>query len=83
MKKITLLILMMFAFSFTYAQVEVNENFDAGTPAGWTDTYANNATDACAGNTERDNLYNFSSTGNLTTVNYAGASNGTDLTIAF
>ncbi len=65
------------------AQVLVNEDFDAGTPAGWTDSYSNTSTQTCAGNSERDNLYSSSTTGDLTSPNYIGASNGTDLTVSF
>ena len=82
MKKITLLF-SLFCFTFTFAQVGISENFDSGTPAGWTDTYTNSAVDACMGNTERDNLYSFSTTGNLTSPNLVAASNGTDLDISF
>lgn len=82
MKKITFLI---FAFisTFTFAQVGISENFDSGTPAGWTDSYANTTTSPCAGNSERDNLWSSSTTGNLTSPNQVGASNGTDLTVSF
>ena len=61
----------------------ISENFDAGTPAGWTDTYSNTSTNACAGNSERDNLWSSSATGNLTSPNQIGASNETDLTVSF
>lgn len=83
MKKITFLIFMMFSVVLTFAQVGISENFDSGTPAGWTDSYANTATDACMGNSERDNLWSFSDTGNLTSPNQVALSNGTDLTISF
>ncbi len=84
MKKITLLITFIFAFSWLgNAQVLVSEDFDSGTPAGWTDSYANTSTVACSGNSERDNLWSFSSTGDLTSPNYAAGSNGTDLTVSF
>ncbi|TXE17452.1 T9SS type A sorting domain-containing protein [Psychroserpens burtonensis] len=82
MKKITLL-LTLFVLSLTHAQVGISEDFNAGTPDGWTDTYQNNATDACEGNTERGNLYASSNSGNLTSPNFAAGSNGTDLTISF
>lgn len=82
MKKITLLFTFLIS-TFAFSQVGVSENFDGGTPAGWTDSYANTATAACAGNSERDNLYNFSTSGNITSPNQVGASNGTDLTISF
>lgn len=81
MKKITFLFLLF--SSFIYAQVSVNENFDSGTPTGWTDSYSNTTIQTCAGNSERDNLWSSSTTGNLTSPNQAAASNGTDLTISF
>ena len=82
MKKITLLIFLTLT-SFTFAQVAFDENFDSGTPAGWTDTYSNTSSASCAGNSERDNLWSSSNTGNLTSPNFVGASNATDLVISF
>jgi hypothetical protein len=82
MKKITLLFFSIMA-AWSYGQVGINENFDSGTPAGWTDSYSNSPNGACVGNSERDNLWSFSATGNLTTPNLTAASNGTDLTISF
>lgn len=63
-------------------QVSIIESFDSGTPAGWTDSYLNTTTQACAGNSERDNLYSGSSTGNMTSPNQVAASNGTDITFS-
>ena len=83
MKKITLLFAMLMFSIAGFSQVVISENFDAGTPAGWTDTYGNTATNSCAGSSERDNLYSGSSTGNMTSPNQVGASNGTDLTVDF
>lgn len=83
MKKITLLIFMMFSVVLTFAQVGISENFDSGTPAGWTDDYSNSSSGACAGNSERVNIWSSNTTGNLTTPNQVGASNGTDLTVSF
>lgn len=86
MKKITfsLFILCCFAFSWQgMAQVNINEDFDSGTPTGWTDSYGNTSSAACSGNSERDNLWSSSTTGNLTTPNLVGASNATDLNISF
>jgi hypothetical protein len=82
MKKITLLFFSIMA-AWSYGQVGINENFDSGTPAGWTDSYSNSPNGACVGNSERDNLWSVSATGNLTTPNLTAASNGTDLTISF
>jgi hypothetical protein len=83
MKKITLLFTMLFSASLAFAQVGINENFDSGTPAGWTDTYANTTTQSCAGGSERDNIYGSDATGNLTSPNQVGLSNGTDLSLSF
>jgi len=83
MKKITLLIFMMFSLTLTFAQVGISENFDSGTPAGWTDDYSNSPNGACAGNSERGNIWSSNTTGNLTTPNQVGLSNGTDLTLSF
>ena len=63
-------------------QVSIIESFDSGTPAGWTDSYLNTTTQACAGNSERDNLWSGSSTGNMTSPNQVAASNGTDITFS-
>ena len=83
MKKITLFFLMLLSACFTFAQVVISENFDSGTPTGWTDSYGNTSTTACAGNSERDNIWSSSTTGNLTSPNQVGLSNGTDLSVAF
>lgn len=83
MKKITLLCAILLCSMAGFSQVVISENFDTGTPVGWTGTYANTATNSCAGNSERDNIYSTSATGNITTSNQAGASNATDLTISF
>jgi len=82
MKKITLLLVMLIT-TFSFSQVGINENFDAGTPAGWTDSYTNTTTTPCSGSSERDNLWGSSTTGNLTSLNQVGASNATDLTVNF
>jgi len=83
MKKITLLCVMLLFSIAGMSQVLISENFDAGTPAGWTDTYGNTTTLPCSVASERDNLYSFSTSGNLTSPNQVGASNNTDLTINF
>ncbi|AEH02797.1 T9SS type A sorting domain-containing protein [Lacinutrix sp. 5H-3-7-4] len=83
MKKITLFTLLMFSVSLAFAQVGFSEDFDSGTPAGWTDSYANTGSETCSGSSERDNLYSGSASGNLTSPNYVGQSNGTDLTVSF
>ena len=84
MRKITLLFLFMLSASLAFAQVGISENFDSGTPAGWTDTYSNVSTQSCdAGFSERENLYASNTTGNMTSPNQVGLSNGTDLTLSF
>ena len=83
MKKITIaIVLLLLSTSFLQAQVYIIENFDAGTPAAWTDTYANTTTAPCSIQSERDNLWSSSTTGNMTTNNYVGISNGTDLSFS-
>lgn len=82
MKKITFFVV-LFCFSFSFSQVAINENFNSGTPTGWTDTYSNTSDVACEGSSERVNIYSSNATGNLTTPNQVGASNATDLTISF
>lgn len=83
MKKITLLLFTMLTSTFMFSQVGISSDFDLGTPVGWTDTYGNTSTAACSGNSERANLYSYSTSGNLTTPNQVGVSNGTDLEISF
>lgn len=82
MKKITLMIVCLLGY-MSYGQVNINENFDSGTPTDWTGTYSNTAESACAGNSERDNIYATDATGNLTSPNIVMGSNGTDLNISF
>ncbi|MCF1192640.1 T9SS type A sorting domain-containing protein [Mangrovimonas sp. AS39] len=86
MKKITF---WLFAFIFCTmtwqmnAQVFVNENFDSGTPSGWSTSYTNTSTQACSGNSQRRNLYSWSTSADLTSPNYVGVSNETDLGFSF
>ncbi len=82
MKKITILFSLV-CFSFSFAQVAINEDFNSGTPSGWTDNYSNTATVACEGSSERVNIYSSIPSANLTSPNQVGASNGTDLSISF
>ncbi|SHE76617.1 Por secretion system C-terminal sorting domain-containing protein [Psychroflexus salarius] len=84
MKRITFLFAFLLAISWQgQGQILVSENFDSGTPTDWSGSYGNTVTASCAGNSERDNIYSFSDTGNLTSPNYVGGSNGTDLVISF
>ncbi|QXP58244.1 T9SS type A sorting domain-containing protein [Olleya sp. HaHaR_3_96] len=85
MRKITLLFLTMLSTALTFAQVGIIENFDATTslPTGWTASYSGTASAACEGNSQRVNIYSTLPTGNLTTPNQVGLSNGTDLSLSF
>jgi hypothetical protein len=88
MKKFTLLVTMLLGFlTVSNAQIGVSEGFNASTtvPAGWANpnTYFVSATQACSGNSIRKNLYDSATTAVLTTPNYVGASNGTDVTFSF
>lgn len=82
MKKITFLFSLL-CFSVSFSQVAIDEDFNSGTPAGWTDTYSNTTTVACEGSSERVNIYGSNTTAYLTTTNQVAASNGTDLDISF
>lgn len=82
MKKNLLVFLSVFVTSYAFSQVSIIESFDSGTPTGWTDSYANTTSQVCAGNSERDNLYSGSSTGNMTSPNQVASSNGTDITFS-
>jgi len=83
MKKITLSMLLMFIGLVTYGQINIYETFDNGIPGDWDSTFAATSTEACSGQSIRDNLYSYSNTGNLTTSNIVGQSNATDLNISF
>ena len=88
MKKFTLLFTMLLGFlTVSNAQIGVLQGFDSSTtvPAGWTNPnfFGVTATQACSGNSIRKNLWSSSTTGVLTTPNYAAASNGTDATFSF
>lgn len=82
MKKITFFVA-LFCFSFSFSQVIINENFDSGTPAGWTADFTNTTDAACSGSSERVNAYDENPANNLTSPNLVAASNATDLTVSF
>ncbi len=82
MKKITLIFICIISTFCIHSQVYVSENFDSGSPSGWTDTYYSTTTSPCSVKSERDNLYSGSNTGNMTTSNFPSVSNGTDLTFS-
>ena len=88
MKKFTLLFTMLLGFlTVSNAQIGVLQGFDSSTtvPTGWTNPnfFGVTSTLACNGNSIRKNLWSSSTTGVLTTPNYAAASNGTDATFSF
>ncbi|WP_323786927.1 T9SS-dependent choice-of-anchor J family protein [Psychroserpens sp.] len=80
MKKFTFLLFSLLAVC-SYGQVSIDEDFDSGTPAGWTDTYANTTSQVCAGQSERDNIFTAAG-GSMTSPNQVAASNGTDITFS-
>ncbi|MGY0392742.1 fibronectin type III domain-containing protein [Bizionia sp. KMM 8389] len=84
MKKITIQVFAFLAFVCCWqaqSQVNINENFNSGS-TGWTGSYLNSPISACDGSSQRDNLYSWSETGNLTSPNLVAASNATDLMIS-
>jgi len=83
MKKITLLLFAMLTSTFMFSQVGISSDFDSGTPTGWSVTYSSTSESACSGNSVRDNIWSYGASGNLTTPNQVGLSNGTDLEISF
>ncbi len=89
MFRILLLTCFTLIFSFhIHAQVGVIESFDNGLPNGWTNAgaqFSTSASQSCTTNSFRANVWGTgaSTTSTLTTVNYAGQSNGTDLNISF
>jgi len=92
MKKITLFFTMLFTVAISWhgiAQIDINETLESGRPTGWTQTggvFSNsNAAYICegSGNLE-DNMYgSVINDGTLTSNNYTGASNGTDVTVTY
>ncbi|MCG2612039.1 T9SS type A sorting domain-containing protein [Flavobacterium sp. SM15] len=86
MKRITLFCFMLVS-CLSFGQVVLTQNFDGGTsmPAGWTETGGKtiSASESCAGNSIRGNLYGFSTTGTLTSPNQVAVSNATDMTVSF
>lgn len=72
----------------SYAQIGVIENFDAGLPLDWTNAgapFSTTNSQSCTTNSFRANVWGTgaSTTSTLTTTNYEGESNGTDLNISF
>ncbi|WP_298176528.1 T9SS type A sorting domain-containing protein [Flavobacterium sp.] len=88
MKKFTLFVAILLGFlTNSNAQIGLLETFNASTtiPTGWTNPnfYAVSSAQSCNGNSVRKNLYSSATTAVLTTPNYPGASNGTDITFSF
>lgn len=88
MKKFTLFVAVLLGFlTNSNAQIGLLETFNASTtiPTGWTNPnfYGGTSSQACNGNSVRKNLYSSATTAVLTTPNYPGASNGTDITFSF
>ncbi|HIB36452.1 MAG TPA: hypothetical protein EYO36_02615, partial [Mesonia sp.] len=85
MKKITLLLFFtVFSYLSSFGQIGINENFDSGMPADWTGAgFFGTATQSCSGQSIRDNLWSFSTTGQLLSPNIVGQSNETDLSVSF
>lgn len=91
MKKITLLLMMLFSIT-AFSQIEVIENFDGiannSLPAGWLEDPVNgfdvtsSASTTC-GTPAAQQGHVAPATSTLTTSNYIAASNGTDLTVSF
>ncbi|MDT0559692.1 hypothetical protein RM697_13645, partial [Ichthyenterobacterium sp. W332] len=83
MKKTTLSVLMMLFAMVSFSQIAIIEDFETGA-AGWTaNGFFGSATEACTDTSFRDNIYQFSATGELVSPNIVGLSNGTDLNISF
>ena len=81
MRKITLLIICLIGYA-SYGQVNISETFDSSA-GDFTGSYSNSTEVPCDVGSMRDNLYEYSATGNLTSANQAGVSNGTDLNVSF
>lgn len=82
MKKITFLLFSLIGF-LASAQVNIDENFEAGMPGDWSATYSTSTSFSCDGTSARVNLYGSNTSANLTTSNQVGSSNGTDLDVSF
>jgi hypothetical protein len=85
MKLLRLLLLFALVSCFGLSasgQVSFITDFTEGIPVGWTNSgYSTTTAQACNGTSIRDNVFNNSATGNLTTA--SGTSNGTDVTFNF
>ncbi len=78
------LFILLLSAQFSSAQVAVIENFNGALPAGWTSTLYSTTVAPCEGTAAfRTNLYAFNLAAAITTSNYVGVSNGTDVTVNF
>ena len=79
--------MILFSSVNSIGQVSLVENFNASTnlPSGWTESGGKtiSSSEACAGNSVRDNLYSFSTTGTLDSPDLVSASNGQNITVSF
>ncbi|MGO2294488.1 MAG: choice-of-anchor J domain-containing protein, partial [Psychroflexus halocasei] len=83
MKKMTFIFAFLLTVSWqSQAQLFISENFDSGVPSSWSGDYLTSSTNACEGESARDNLYSSSDEGELVTPNFTGISNGADLTVS-
>ncbi len=73
---------MLIAFSAS-AQIAISENFDSGASDWETGGFFFSATQACEGQSVRENLYSGNTSGDLTSPNIVGQSNATDLSLSF
>ncbi len=73
---------MLIAFSAS-AQIAISEDFDSGASDWETGGFFFSATQACSGQSVRENLYSGNTSGDLTSPNIVGQSNATDLSLSF
>lgn len=86
MKRITLILLTLFAYYCANAQIAIIEGLNATTlPTGWTQTsFANTTAEPCEGtHSWRRNFWASGTAGSITSPNLVAASNGTDVTVSF
>lgn len=81
--KTRLLLIMMLIFSFGKAQINVNEGFESGLPAGWINSnYSVTTSASCSGSQSLSaSLFTSGSNGNLQTTSYI--SNGNAITFSY
>lgn len=85
MRTYLLTLFLVFSSLFSYSQIGVIESFDDGVPVGWQNDGANfndTGVEACSASSIRANVWSFSPSTTLTTPNYEGLSNGTDLNLS-